>query len=428
MELSAIAYIKKSKLVLISLSYSHLFCVFVCFQFQQQLQQQQQQGGQPSASATATLSTSSTAPLVNGTSPSNQPAPQQPSPGKITTPTPTPSSTTVPISAAAVPSNVSMAPINNGTVVTSTAQQQLPSSSQPKQSNAATPILKPPPSVARPRPQPFNPSPFTRHMSLRYRSNPLSFMPLRGDTSGYETLTEEPSVPQLPPPMDAITLQNTTPFTTSGAQPTGPQSSTPRQPNNMYNGLGANSPSSVQAPNTLLNLSRGGNVPSTAAVPSPPFASSSASPQVKGPTQWSTPTQQPHPVKPQPRLSDAEMWLATASGKAVESAGTTAQPNQGLLTTVNPFAETASQIDALSNAWTSDLKTTLPSSGTSSQGNTSWSAAAASWGQSSAHTTNGNDFASLFDSRQISSPPRVPLTKKDSNPFSPSGHDQVFWV
>lgn len=384
----------------------------------------------------ATPSAASTTPIVNGSSPSNPP-PQQPSPGQTTryvpipTPTPTPAlvSTTAPIAAAAVPASVTTPPIKNGTVVTAT--QQLPSPGQPKQTNAATPILKPPPSVARPRPQAFNPSPFTRHMSLRYRSNPLSFMPLRGDTSGYETLTEEAhTVPQLPSAVDALMLQSSTPaaapssssFGTPISQPTATQYSTPSQPDSIYNGLSVNSSSTMQAPNsTLLNLSRGGPVPN-AAPPLQPFAVQSASSQVNGPTPWSASSQQQR----QRQLSDAEMWLASASVDPTPP-GKTAQPNQGLLTTVNPFADTASQINALSNAWTHDLQSTLPNTSASSQGTTSWSSSP--WAAGSSRPTNGEDeFASFFATRQTSPPARAPLTKKDSNPFSPPNQDQVFWV
>ena len=393
-----------------------------------------------------TPSPAGTTPLVNGTSPANPPQ-QQPSPGKVTTSTPTPTltptptptmtSTTAPIAAAAVPSGATSAPVKNGTVVSTSPQ--LPSPGQPKQTDAATPILKPPPSVARPRPQPFNPSPFTRHMSLRYRSNPLSFMPLRGDTSGYETLTEEPSVPQLPPAVDALMLQKNTPAPsgTPVTQPTAQQSSTLNQPGTMYNGLNAH-PSTAQAPSTLLDLSRGGNVPSSA-VPLQPFAAPTASPLANGPTHWGTSAQhQQH--KPQQRLSDAEMWLATASAETTPP-GKTAQPNQGLLTTVNPFAETASQIDALSNAWTRDLQAALPASSSSQSGNTSWSSspwaqgssnttkAQSPWAQGSSRTTNAQDeFASFFGSQQMKPRAQAPLTKKDSNPFKPSNQDEVFWV
>lgn len=360
--------------------------------------------------------------MVNGSTPSN-PSPQQPSPGQIkaTTPTPAPmpTSSTAPIAAAAVPSSVVTPPIKNGTVVTTTQQ--------PTHNNAATPVLKPPPSVARPRPQPFNPSPFTRHMSLRYRSNPLSFMPLRGsDTTGYETLTEEPAVPQLPPAVDALMLQNNTTAPSSSSfgapisQPTATQNGTQNQPNTVYNGLSANSSSHMQAPNTLLSLSRGGNVPSAPPPPVQLLPGQSATTQVNGVTSWSASTQQQH----QKRLSDAEMWLASASVDPTQPSKM-AQPNQGLLTTVNPFAETASQIDALSNAWTHDMKATLPSS--QSQGNTSWSSSP--WPSTSSRQTNGADeFSSFFASRETSPPPRVPLTKKDSNPFSPQTEDQVFWV
>lgn len=411
---------------------------------QQQHKEAQEQQGQPSpqqappaATATATAaaagmaataSAPSSTPMVNGSTPSN-PSPQQPSPVQIKTtapaPAPVPTSTTAPIAATAVPSSVVTPPIKNGTVVTAT--QQLPSPGQPTQNNVATPILKPPPSVARPRPQPFNPSPFTRHMSLRYRSNPLSFMPLRGsDTTGYETLTEEPAVPQLPPAVDALMLQKNTPASSSSSfgapmsQPTATRNGTPNQPNTVYNGLGANSSSHIQAPNTLLNLSRGANVPNAAPPAAQLFPGQSATTQVNGVTSWGASTQQQH----QKPLSDAEMWLASASVDPTQSSKMV-QPNQGLLTTVNPFAETASQIDALSSAWTHDLKATMPSS--QSQGNTSWSSSP--WPSTSSRQTNGADeFSSFLASRETSPPPRMPLTKKDSNPFSPQREDQVFWV
>lgn len=404
----------------------------------QQQQPQEQQGQLPpqhappaaaataAAGAAATASAASSTPIMNGSTPSN-PSPQQPSPGQIKTTTPTPApmptSSTAPLAAAAIPSSVVTPPIKNGTVVTTT--QQLPSPGQPTQNNAATPVLKPPPSVARPRPQPFNPSPFTRHMSLRYRSNPLSFMPLRGsDTTGYETLTEEPAVPQLPPAVDALMLQTNTPapssssFGASMSRPTATQNGTPNQPNTVYNGLSANSSSHMQAPNTLLSLSRGGNVPN-AAPPAQLFPGQSATTQVNGVTSWGASTQQQH----QKPLSDAEMWLASASVDPTQP-GKMVQPNQGLLTTVNPFVETASQIDALSNAWTQDMKATLPSS--QSQGNTSWSSSP--WTSTSPRQTNEADGFSFFASRETNPPPRVPLTKKDSNPFSPQREDQVFWV
>lgn len=270
-------------------------------------------------------------------------------------------------------------------------------------------------------------------MSLRYRSNPLSFIPLRGETSGYETLTEEPSVPQLPPAVDALMLQNNTPASsgTPVLQPVVQQSSTPSQAGTMYNGLSANSSSAASASSTSLNLSRGGNVPSQAA-PLQPYAIPTASPIVNGPTHWGTTAQQQQQPQLQPaqrarKVSEAEMWLASASADTSASPGTAVQPNQGLLTTVNPFAETASQIDALSNAWTRDLQATLPTSSSSQPGNTSWSSSP--WAQSSAHTTTAEDeFASFFGSPQVSPPPKVPVSKKDSNPFKSPNQDQVFWV
>lgn len=51
---------------------------------------------------------------------------------------------------------------------------------------------------SRPRPQAVNANPFTRHTSLRYRSQPLSLQPLK--PGKYEVLTDDQSVlPRLPP-------------------------------------------------------------------------------------------------------------------------------------------------------------------------------------------------------------------------------------
>lgn len=400
---------------------------------QQHKEGQQQQQGQPptqqaatAAAETGTPGAASTTPVVNGSSPPN-PTAQPPSPAQmkpsVPVPSPMPASTTAPIAVASVPSSMTAPPIKNGAVTTGT--EQVPSPAEPKQSNAGTPILKPPPSVARPRPQPFNPSPFTRHMSLRYRSNPLSFMPLRNDTSGYETLTEEPAGPQLPPTVDALMLQKNTPtpLSTSFGTPVskGPavQSSAPSQPTSIFNGLNSNSTSTMQAPNTILNLSQRSSVPSTVP-PLQPQPVQGATPQVNGSGSWSVSSQ----VQRQKPLSEAEMWLASASVDTTQPAKTM-QPNQGLLTTVNPFAETASHIDALSNAWTRDMQSTLPSA--SPQGTTGWSSSS-KWGPSAVRQTNGeDDFASFFSSRQTNPPPHAPLSKKDSNPFSPT-QDQVFWV
>ncbi len=49
---------------------------------------------------------------------------------------------------------------------------------------------------SRPRPQGSGPNPFTRHTSLRYRSQPLSLQPLR--PGKYEVLEDESVVPRLP--------------------------------------------------------------------------------------------------------------------------------------------------------------------------------------------------------------------------------------
>jgi hypothetical protein len=49
---------------------------------------------------------------------------------------------------------------------------------------------------SRPRPQGGTPNPFTRHTSLRYRSQPLSLQPLR--PGKYEVLADESVVPKLP--------------------------------------------------------------------------------------------------------------------------------------------------------------------------------------------------------------------------------------
>ena len=50
---------------------------------------------------------------------------------------------------------------------------------------------------SRPRPQGGGPNPFTRHTSLRYRSQPLSLQPLR--PGKYEVLADESVIPKLPP-------------------------------------------------------------------------------------------------------------------------------------------------------------------------------------------------------------------------------------
>jgi hypothetical protein len=50
---------------------------------------------------------------------------------------------------------------------------------------------------SRPRPQGAGPNPFTRHTSLRYRSQPLSLQPLR--PGKYEVLADESVIPKLPP-------------------------------------------------------------------------------------------------------------------------------------------------------------------------------------------------------------------------------------
>ena len=50
---------------------------------------------------------------------------------------------------------------------------------------------------SRPRPQGVNTNPFTRHTSLRYRSQPLSLQPLK--PGKYEQLNDESAAPRLPP-------------------------------------------------------------------------------------------------------------------------------------------------------------------------------------------------------------------------------------
>ena len=81
-------------------------------------------------------------------------------------------------------------------------------SSSPTHSNAPA-MLEPPQAEpirkkdkklnlqSRPRPQGGGPNPFTRHTSLRYRSQPLSLQPLR--PGKYEVLADESVVPKLPP-------------------------------------------------------------------------------------------------------------------------------------------------------------------------------------------------------------------------------------
>ena len=302
----------------------------------------------------------------------------------------------------------------NGTIPGTTQQ-----SAQQQQSQ--NPVLKPPPPVARPRPQAFNPSPFTRHMSLRYRSNPLSFMPLRGDIAGYETLAEEPAVPQLPPSVETLTLPNNSSAALASSSSFGAAVSKPSAPLNnvvsqqpVINGYGTNSSLNTAASGavSLQNKPTNGHNNTT---PFQPLGVQSSSAQTNGVGTWGVPA----PQQRQRQLSDAEMWLASAAADSPASTTNTLQSNQGLLTTVNPFAETASQVNTLSSGWTRDLQGSLPKT---SHGTTS-----SPWAPSSSHVTNGEDeFASFFAARELSPPP---VSKKESaNPFSPSNQEQVFWV
>ena len=267
------------------------------------------------------------------------------------------------------------------------------------------PVLKPPPATARPRPQAFNPSPFTRHMSLRYRSNPLSFTPLK-EGGGYETLPEETisPVPRLPPLVDALSPESGSFSTSTTSAPgvfdptPGPQrvpqpQPTPQQPQTL-NSFGALQSTQVANPpnQTVANSWQ------PFSVPLQPIAAAQGN-------AWSNRSTQPKTRN----VSDAENWLATVQADT-KSVSNGTGGNQGLLTTANPFSSATTQLDALSSAWTKDLASQLPNA----SGNpvTTTGSIAQTW-------PNQGDNLSPISSHHASSP-------QATNPFGQN--KQVFWV
>jgi hypothetical protein len=270
--------------------------------------------------------------------------------------------------------------------------QQIITTQQP---SPVQPVLKPPPVVARARPQPFAPSPFTRHMSLRYKSTPMSLGPLRDDIKGYETLQEEPQAPKLPQTVDALVHGTTTQVPQPFNYPAGfsPQvsSTSPAlvQGTPMYNGL--------QSTNTM-NTSYGTPVQSVAS-PAQPFGGQPASP-------WTPP-----PSQLQRTPSDAEKWLESAEKLNNANGG-----NQGLLATVNPFSASSTQNNSISGTWTQDMNASLPVAQQTNQN---------IWGNPSVTTVPEEDeFASLA-TRHTGSPLGSPQGAS-KNPFSQGSH--VYWV
>lgn len=83
--------------------------------------------------------------------------------------------------------SISSSPTHSVTPTTLDPQQTEPIRKKDKKLNLQS----------RPRPQGSTPNPFTRHTSLRYRSQPLSLQPLR--PGKYEVLADESVVPRLPP-------------------------------------------------------------------------------------------------------------------------------------------------------------------------------------------------------------------------------------
>lgn len=256
------------------------------------------------------------------------------------------------------------------------------------------PVLKPPPQVVRPRPQPFTPSPFTRHMSLRYKSTPMSLGPLRDTSSkGYETLLEESQPPKLPQTVDALNIHGNQPQPMNypggfvPLQSSTPQvvSASPGQPS-MYNGLHSNSMNTTQSFGSPAQTQ--------------PFGA-----QTVQQNPWSPPVSQ---LKRTP--SDAEKWLESA-----ENLNKANSANQGLLTTHNPFATT--QNSAISGTWTTDMNKSLPAVQQTNQN---------AWGPSKVPSVpEEDDFASLA-SRHTGSPVSSPRGSTSSNPFSQGS--QVYWV
>lgn len=335
----------------------------------------------------------------------------------------------VPQPPAAVASAASSASIVNGPVThtpstpPSTPLQpvtQTPPAAESAKKSAGKPLLQPPPSVARPRPQAFNPSPFTRHTSLRYRSNPLSFMPLK-DTGGYQTLMEElplAPIPKLPAAVDALTEQSAPVKPTPTQAPVASSGFSSNQPGLLYNGVGSGHVAGpVNSGNT--SIAQAQMTPGVGASPLHPFCVQPA-PPANQQNPWASPSQI------QRRESEADKWLASAEATTTENG---AQPSQGLLTTYNPFGEMSSQLDALSSAWTKDLIAQLPASTQQPRNGQANSANAVSspWGPSTTgQVTKDDDEFSFLASRHVGTPGSP--EKPDSNPFGPPSHGQVHWV
>ena len=207
-------------------------------------------------------------------------------------------------------------------------------------------------------------------------------------------------VPQLPPTVDALIQSSGTTSTSTTFDPTpGPQRVPVQQPPQAFNAFGSSQPAQI-ANSTNQNMA---NSWQPFGMPLQPVAAQG--------NVWSSGGHQPLARK----VSDAENWLATvqADTKAVPN-GTGG--NQGLLTTTNPFNDTAMQLDALSSAWTKDLAKQLPNASAKPD-----VAAAGSTVQTSpwpSQPSQGDDFSSLA-SRHTSSPPAA-------NPFGQN--KQVFWV
>ena len=338
---------------------------------------------------------------------------------------PQPGAPVTPPATAAAASGPSLAPTANGPLPPTTnvppvltpqpVVTQTPTTEPtPKAKPTGTPLLQPPPSVARPRPQRFDPSPFTRHTSLRYRSNPLSFLPLK-DSGGYETLLEDQpmsAAPKLPAAVDALTEQSSV-----KPLPTGPSVASPglhsthAQPGLVYNGM-SSAPASRPAESAVFS-------PHNA-----PLAALASAPQPYNPQPALQPNQRnPWPAQIQSQ-SQADKWLASAAQVNATTNGRHA--GDGLLTTYNPFGEVSSQLEVLSSAWTTDLKTQLqakPRNGDASRGNT----ASSQWGATPTAQKPKEDEFSFLASRHAASP-GSPKSPADSNPFGAPRESQVHWV
>lgn len=249
-------------------------------------------------------------------------------------------------------------------------------------------------------------------MSLRYRSNPLTFTPLK-EGGGYETLAEETlsPVPRLPPTVDALipdsgSASTSTMLAAGTFDPApGPQrvlqqqpaTAISSQPPHVFNAFGP--PHPTQLANPASQSAADSWQPFNA--PLQPIAAA------QGNVWASNRGHQPLTHK----VSDAENWLATvqADTKAITN-GTGG--NQGLLTTANPFGNTAAQLDALSSAWTKDIAAQLPNASAKPSVAPTGSVAKTSW------PNQGDDLSSLSTHHTTSPQP--------SNPFGQN--KQTFWV